>query len=308
VASLLTRIADGSTLRIAFARVRANHGCAGADDVGIDAFERDLDRHLTELSTALARRTYRPFPLLRILVEKADGSSRQLCIPAVRDRVAQAAALEILGSRLDAELEACSFGYRHGRSVRDAVHQIKTYYDAGYRWVVEADVDAYFDSIDHARLLKRVADLFDDLQVQHLLRLWVEATVWDGSQLYRLKRGIPQGSVISPALANLFLDAFDETLLAAGHKLVRYADDFVILCRDRPTAERAVALTEQTLASLALVADELAITSFDAGFRFLGVTFIRSMVLLPFDHARPAKHVLFMPPPLPPGLWREIVA
>jgi retron-type reverse transcriptase len=158
---LLTDIASASTLRTAFARVRDNHGCAGADGVGIAAYERDLDVNLFALEAALREGTYRPFPLLRILVDRGDGSARQLLVPTVRDRVAQTATLEILRPLFEAEFETCSFGYRRGCGVRDAVMQVKRYYDHGYRWVVEADIDAYFDSVEHGILLARLRDLLD---------------------------------------------------------------------------------------------------------------------------------------------------
>jgi retron-type reverse transcriptase len=156
---LLPRIASRPTLLAAFDRVRANHGCAGADGVSIEDYDRNLDVNLYALEQALQHATYRPFPLLRILVDRGDGSARQLLVPTVRDRIAQAAALEVLNPLFEAEFEACSFGYRHGRSVRDAVHQVKIYFDQGYHWVVEADVDAYFDSVDQALLIKRVRKL-----------------------------------------------------------------------------------------------------------------------------------------------------
>ena len=330
---LLDHIAATPTLRAAFQRVRDNHGCAGADGVSIGEYEKDLARRLALLGEALERGTYRPFPLLRILVEKHDGSARQLLVPTVRDRVAQAAALEVLGPLFEAEFEACSFGYRPGRSVRAAVNEIKRYYEQGYRWVVEADVEAYFDSVDHSLLLARVRDLIegqkagdagregdasrlapsafraapppDPSRVLRLIELWIAAEVWDGSQLYRMKQGIPQGSVISPALANLFLDDLDEALLTAGQKLVRYADDFVVLCKDQPSAQRALALSEQVLASMHLTLDDKAVTDFEHGFTFLGVTFMRSLILEPFDRPKREHKVLFMPPYLDPGKYRE---
>ena len=155
---LLTRIASTPTLLAAFGRVRANHGCAGADGVSIAEYDRNVKVNLAVPERSLARGTYRPFPLFRILVEGSNGP-RQLLVPTVRDRVAQAAALEVLNPLFEAEFERCSFGYRHGRSVRDAVRQIKVYYEQGYHWVVEADIDAYFDSVDQALLLARLRAL-----------------------------------------------------------------------------------------------------------------------------------------------------
>ena len=145
----------------------------------------------------------------------------------------------------------------------------------------------------------------DASRVLKLIEQWVHPQVWDGSQLYRVERGISQGSPISPALANLFLDDLDEALLAAGQKLVRYADDFVILCKDRGQAERAAQLTDTVLDTLHLELDDVAITSFDAGFTFLGVTFMRSLILEPYDRPKRERKVLFMPPYLDPGKYRE---
>jgi group II intron reverse transcriptase/maturase len=300
-ADFFARIADRGTLRAGFIRVRDNHGCAGADGVTIDEFQSNLDVNVFALEEALVQNVYWPLPLLEILVDRGDGSARRLCVPAVRDRIAQAAALAVLSPIFEAEFERCSFGYRPGRSVRDAVLQIKAYFDQGYRWVVEADIDAFFDSVDHELLLTRVRRLISEERIVRLLELWVRAAVWDGSQVRRLKRGIPQGAVTSPALANLFLDDLDEALLAAGQRLVRYADDFVILCKDRRQAERAAKLTDEVLDSLALELDDAAITTFDAGFTFLGVTFMRSLILQPFDRPKREKRVLFMPAPMNPA-------
>ncbi len=297
-----------AALPAGFARVRANGGCAGSDGVSISEFARDLDAEFFALEHELQSDVYRPLPLLRVLVAKRDGSPRQLCIPAVRDRVVQAAALEVLNTTFEREFEDVSFGYRRGRGVRDAVQRLRDLHEhEGYRWVVEADIDAFFDTVPHDLLLTRVRRLLPEPRWVSLIEKWVRTFIWDGAAIYPAEHGIPQGSVISPALANLLLDDLDESLLASAQKLVRYADDFVVLCKTRADAVRAVELTEHALAKLDLVADELTVTSFDEGFTFLGVTFLRSMAVVPYDPPARERKVIFMPPPLDPGQlagWR----
>jgi group II intron reverse transcriptase/maturase len=223
----------------------------------------------------------------------------------VRDRVAQAAASHALSPVFEAEYERCSFGYRAGRGVRDAVNAIRKHYERGYRWVLDADIDAYFENVDHELLEEKLVEVVGDRREVKLLERWIRAHVWDGSQVYRLRRGIPQGSVVSPAFANLLLDRFDEAMLAAGFRVVRYADDFVVLCKDRPHAERAARLTDEVMDTLRLRLDEADIVSFDSGFTFLGVTFVRSLATLPFDRPKHDRKVVFMPPPMNPDEVRR---
>lgn len=297
-----------ASLPLGFARVRANGGCAGADGVSIGEFARDLDAELFTLEHELRTGTYRPLPLRRVLVAKRDGSPRQLCIPAVRDRTAQAAALEILNPLFEREFEDVSFGFRRGRGVRDAVHRLRELHELQhYDWVVEADIDAFFDNVSHALVLDRIRRLIADRAIVDLVASWIRTMIWDGAAIYPASCGLPQGSAISPALANLLLDSLDEELLAAGQQLVRYADDFVIVCKTHADAAHAVALTQRALTELELAADELTITSFDEGFTFLGVTFLRSLAVLPYDPPARERKVIFMPPPLDPGQlarWR----
>ncbi len=282
-------------LYTSFQRVKENHGCAGADGVTVEQFEGNLDINLKIMHNEITEQTYFPLPLLKILVDKGNGEARALCIPAVRDRVVQASVLQIIEPILEREFEECSFAYRKGRSVKLAVYKIKEYYEQGYHWIVDADIDAFFDSVDHTLLLAKFKKYVSIPYIQKLIELWLKAEIWDGESLTVLQKGIPQGSPISPILANLFLDELDEALLKKGYRLIRYSDDFVILCKKPDEAKEALQLSKQILEKLLLKLDEEQILSFEDGFKFLGVTFIRSMIMVPFDRPKKERKILLYP-------------
>lgn len=299
MSDLLLQLAALANLESAWERVRDNRGCAGADGISISDFQSSLKDNLALLARELINETYRPLPLMRILVDKGNGESRSLSIPTVRDRIAQAAALNILEPIFEAEFEPCSFAYRKGRSWRQAVHAVVEYYNQGYCWALDADIDAFFDSVPHDLLLKKIDKLMPDKRMQYLVSLWVKTRIWDGEAVCQLKLGIPQGSVISPILANLYLDELDEALQRQGIKIVRYADDFLVLCKTREKAQKALQLTDEILEKMSLRLDEADIIHFNQGFRFLGVIFCRSVVMVPFEAEKKQKRVLYMPPLLP---------
>ena len=193
-----------NSLNSAFHRVKENKGCAGVDWITIERFEEDLNENLARLADDVVKKNYSPLPLLQILVDKGNGEARRLCIPAVRDRVVQAAVLQIIEPILEKEFEDCSFAYRKGRSVKQAVFRIKKYFEQGYRWVIDADIDAFFDSVDHELLLAKVKRHIKDDAIIKLLESWIKAEVWDGESLTVMDKGIPQGSPISPALVQIF--------------------------------------------------------------------------------------------------------
>lgn len=294
-------------LERAFEAVRANRGCAGVDGVTIGAFGRNLGQNLQALRHELQSEGYRPLPLLKILVAKKNGEPRPLCIPCVRDRVAQKAILSRIEPKLEAEFEDCSFAYRKGRSIRQVVEKIRLLYNAGYRWVVDADIDQFFDNVDHDLLMEKFLAVVDDAAIAGLVRNWLAAPVWDGERLEPLERGIPQGSALSPIMANLFLDELDEAMLAAGFAYIRYADDFVVLCKSKDMARGALRLSKEILRGMLLELDEEEVTSFANGFKYLGVIFINSLIMKPFETRKAPRKVLYYPPPLDMSLYRSKV-
>ena len=295
---MLNLICGSNFFNSAFLRVKENLGSAGVDRVTIRAFERNLKKNLLLLGSEIRQKTYLPLPLLKILVDKGNGESRALCIPTVRDRVAQTAVLQLVEPILEKEFEDCSFGYRKGRSVKQAVYRIKEYFDQGYRWVVDADIDAFFDSVDHNLLMAKIKRYITDNDIIDLIHLWIKTDVWDGASIQEIVKGIPQGSPISPILANLFLDELDEDLLKKGYKYVRYADDFIVMCKSPDKAKEALEFTEDVLEKMMLTLDESDVVSFDQGFKYLGVLFVKSMIMVPFDTQKRQRKVLYYPPPL----------
>lgn len=297
---MLDELIARGTLYKAFERVRENGGCRGADGLTVRHFAEHLEEEIDRLQDRLLRRVYQPFPLLRIAIPKPTSGIRHLSIPTVRDRVAQTAVDLVTRDVFESAFEDCSHAYRKGRSVRTAVHRIRELRDQGYRWVVDADIDGFFDNIPHDRMLARLRRLPLDPFIISLLDRWVRAEVYDGRKVYPLTKGIPQGSVTSPMLANLFLDELDESLALFGQAPVRYGDDFLVLCRSARESEQALELTDYLLAEmeLRLNREKTRVTSFDQGFQFLGAIFLKGDVYLPFERSRPESEPPGFPPPL----------
>jgi group II intron reverse transcriptase/maturase len=289
-----------STLREAFARVRANGGCRGADGQTVAGFEARVEWELDSLEAALRAGTYRPLPLLRFAIPKPAGGERYLAVPTVRDRVVQTAVYALTREVFEAEFEPTSHGYRPGRGVRTAIAAVRELRDRGYRWAVDADVDDYFSSVPHDRLFERLRRLRLDPYFEELFGRWVRAEVWDGRRLWRLERGLPQGAVVSPVLANLLLDGVDELLAALGCRAVRYADDFLVLCKGPRQAAEALELTDAVLEALELDLNraKTALVDFERGFTFLGALFVGDAVFRRLDRAAPERPPLTLPPAL----------
>lgn len=298
--AVLDDLTNRRTLYRAFDRVADNGGCRGADGVTLGAFRRDLERELDSIQDSLLTRRYHPLPLLEIAIPKKTVGERLLRIPAVRDRVVQSAAYLLTRDRFEAEFEASSHGYREGRSVKTAVLQIRELRDLGYRHVVDADIDDFFESISHHRLLARLEGLGFEPYLLELFERWVRVEVYDGRSVVALTQGIPQGSVVSPMLANLFLDELDERLASQGLASVRYGDDFLVLVRSPQRAAQALEITDELLEGLELELDrdKTKLTSFEAGFKFLGAIFVGEAIYKPFTTERKERASPHLPPPL----------
>ena len=293
-ASLLQKALAHSHLSAAWERVAANAGAPGVDGVTVDAFARERAIALRALPRAVLGGSYRAAALRECLIPKTASDNaaltpnnaaqkmRRLAIPTVADRVLQTAVAMVLTPILEREFEDASFAYRRGRSVQQAVARIERLRDEGYVWVVDADIESFFDNIPHPQMLAALAAVMNDERLLALIAQWLAAPMLavDGT-LQPRDRGVPQGSPLSPLLSNLYLDTLDEAVLDANHRLVRFADDFVILCRTRESAEEALALTASVLSSLALRlnSEKTQIVDFNAGFRFLGVNFVRTLAV-----------------------------
>lgn len=297
------------SLLSAWEHVLENEGCAGADGITVDQFAHTVDAEISALLNSVETDEYLPLPLLPITVQKKPNSNatRTLMVPAVRDRILQTAVGRQLGHAFEDEFLECSFAYRPKRFVNSAIARIRYLHDHGYRYVAEADIENFFDRIDHSLLRQRLSAAVHDHALLTLLEQWITGPVWDGRQVYPLRQGVPQGSPISPLLANLFLSDFDLALEQAGLKLIRYADDFLILSADAEHATAALTIAHDRLEELHLrLKDEKTkIGSFEEGFQFLGALFQSGKVWIPWDKHTRHRRVFSVPHPMPASMVRR---
>lgn len=276
--SLIDKVHSAKNLSAAFAKVKSNGGAHGVDHQTIRRFEHDLDGNLNRIREALRKDEYRPQAIRRVFIPKAGSSEqRPLGIPTVRDRVVQTALRSVLEPIFEVGFSEHSYGFRPGRSCKDALRRVDELLGSGFGWVVDADLKSYFDTIPHDRLLERVAERVADGRVLRLIEAFLKQEVLGTSAGWMPERGSPQGAVISPLLSNIYLDPLDHAVADAGLEMVRYADDFVILCRSEAEARRALELVQTWVKvnglTLHPTKTKLVDTGKGDGFDFLGYRF-----------------------------------
>ena len=280
--SLVDKVWAPRTLAAAFERVRRNGGAAGADHVTVGMFGRRLAENLARLERELRDGTYRPRPVRRVWIDKPGGKEkRPLGIPSVRDRVVQTALRSAMEPIFEREFAEHSYGFRPGRGCKDALRRVSKLLESGHTWVVDADLKSYFDSIPHDRLMERARSRVADGRTLALVEGFLKQGVLEEMRLWTPESGTPQGAVISPLLSNIYLDPLDRAMESADVEMVRYADDFVLLCRSEAEANAALERIRKWTTEVGLTLHPEKTRVVDAtqkgGFDFLGYHFERGM-------------------------------
>lgn len=254
--ALYDKVCRNDILWEAWAKVKANRGAAGIDGQTIQTIEESgVDEFIGQLQEELKEGRYWPQAVRRVNIPKPDGRQRPLGIPVVRDRVVQAAMKIVIEPIFEADFEGCSYGFRPKRSAHDANETIRETVNRGYHWIVDADIENYFDTIDRGKLMEMVEERINDRHLLKLIRKFLEAGVLEDGMVRNTSAGTPQGGVLSPLLANIYLNHLDKAWRGWVKELgvlVRYADDFVILCGTRAKAQEALRRVEQVLQQLNL--------------------------------------------------------
>ncbi len=293
---MIDQLLEWDNLCNAWERVADNRGAPGTDKVSVRRFARHWEEHLHRMAAEVRADRYGPGRLRRVAIPKPTGGQRLLSIPTVADRVLQRALLNILEKSCERIFLSCSHGYRPGRSLHTALAEILRFRNYGMTWVLDGDIDACFDSLDHALLRGYLAELIEDKRVLGLVESWLAV----GRRFRQPDRGIALGMPISPLLCNLYLHRMDWDLVRGRWALVRYADDFLICCRSQAQAEQAREVTTRILADLKLVLEptKTQVVSFDQGFDYLGIHFEQDSYAFLWQQKRFEVHG-----PMPGWLW-----
>jgi RNA-directed DNA polymerase len=292
VHSLIDKVFSRKNLELAWEKVKRNRGSAGIDEVTIAEFEEGKGYYLDLLHRKLREGTYRPQPVKRVEIPKSDGGVRKLGIPAVMDRVCQQALVQRMEPIFEPEFQDCSFGYRPGRSPHDAMRKVWQELNEGNVWVVDADLRQFFDTIDQEKLIDLIAEEISDGRVLRLVRGILRAGVMEGGCWQPTRTGVPQGGVASPLWSNIFLTPFDHWMTREGFRLTRWADDFVIVCKTREEARRALETAERFLREelrVRLHPQKTRIVHVRQGFEFLGYKVKRGKGYRLPDHKRQSR-------------------
>ena len=273
VYSLTGRITAELMLK-AFKAVKKNRGAAGVDKVSIKMFESNLANNLSSLMRELKQGTYQPTPLRRVHIPKGKGKTRPLGIPSVKCRIAQEVIRRLINPTFESRFHNNSFGFRNGRNCHQAVERLLQYARQGFRYVVDVDIKGFFDNIPHDLIMESISARISDGNILKLINKFLKSGVMEEGELKPTLRGTPQGGVISPLLSNIALNHLDWFMEEQGLHFVRYADDFVILCKTRLEAERALDVVRSFLKDMELEdsPEKTKIRHFSQGFDFLGFT------------------------------------
>lgn len=244
--TLIDKVSAEINLFTAIRKVVSNKGAPGVDHVTVEKFDSHGREELARLQAELAGDTYRPQAVRRKWIDKPGSrDKRPLGIPTVRDRVVQTALRNVIEPIFDVTFAEHSYGFRPGRGCHQALEHVERLLNAGAVYVVDADLKSYFDTINHQKLLERIREKVSDSRILKLIEMFLQQGIMDGLESWTPEQGSPQGAVISPLLANIYLNPLDHLMTGAGYSMVRYADDFVILCRTREDAERALETVRQ---------------------------------------------------------------
>ncbi len=274
---LIDKVFAEQNLHASYGNVAANQGAPGVDHVTVEAFGNAVEANVKRLMQSLRDGTYTPQSILRVYIPKPGSTEqRPLGIPTVRDRVVQAAVRHVIEPIFEKEFAAHSYGFRPGRGCKDALRRVDELMKDGFVYVVDADLKSYFDTIPHARLMSRLRERIADGRVLSLIESFLKAGIMDGLKEWEPEAGAPQGAVLSPLLSNVYLNPLDRQMAERGYQMVRYADDFVILCRNQADAEQALTEIRQWCEAEGLTLHPTKTRIVDVregGFDFLGYHF-----------------------------------
>src|ERR1700756_4596411 len=274
VHSLIDKVYQRKNLEMSWEMVKANRGSGGVDGQSLDGFAAQLDKQLDRLQSELTEDTYQPQPVRQVQIPKAGKPDefRTLGIPTIYDRVCQQALLNRLEPVFEPVFDDANFGYRRGRSTKDAMRKVWREIQSGREWIVDADLKNFFGSVDHEKLLTLIAQRVADGRVLRLIRAMLKAGSYGEGHLFPSERGTPQGSVVSPLLSNILLTPFDREMRLRGYQLTRFADDWVVTCKSAAEARAAIAAALRILSELGvqLHPQKTRVVHVQRGFEFLG--------------------------------------